>query len=292
MKTKKGLTLLLFTAAIGIAVVVAFSGCQSLVMPAQTASIKQFESLRLNQGETFMALSRNNNEAYDRWVVFYFAFETRTFTDDDTVVEFFTHHINRADLFDDKGDNLLSTDHLIWSAGKHEENLFHLTLILVPDFDELLINKQVQVKKLALSIHGTNLEFFPSNYIIEEQDTLDISMFYTARTPIIIEFPTNLKTELSYGIAAEDHSLVQALDLIYPKGFANLEAHTYIGAFDEAETTYMKGDDIDRLENVLEYVFDLSFSAHNSKVIFRPFIEIRYNGGSGFIIPSVPVYIE
>jgi hypothetical protein len=242
-----------------------------------TISNMDLDSLRLDQGEAFIAISNNDMEGFNRWIPFFFSFQAKSDIETKYIEEFMYETINYATLYN--GKNIIcTTDELVWSVGSSSDNSYTITLIVLPDLDELEIDGIVEIDTLSFSTNDKIVEYILPSYKIEARDTVPESDLYVSLSAIDAELEDDLIARIGYGIM-QRNGKVENFELDYPANFANIEKYIITG-IEEKE------------DGVVEYSVDLYFADLSTKVLYRPFIKVEYSGKTGWMIPTVPVYIS
>lgn len=275
MKTK-----ILITISILVLVIISVVVISPIIKPENTIPELQsnLAELQIDQGDTFIAISSNDTDGYNRWIPFYFHLQTESDDGIEAVEAFLNETFTEATLYSNSGDSLFTTEELIWSAFRLDTNSYNLTLVIVPDLQDFVIDELIQINKIALSFNNEAVEYMLPNYTIEARDTIKDDL-YVAVSTMETEFQDNLIARVNYGIMGNTTS-VESLELDYPTDFANIEKYE-IDKINESA------------DGVKEYSMIIHFSAPNNKIVFRPFIKILYSDNNyEWVIPTVPAYIN
>jgi len=247
-----------------------------------TKEDEEFAKLILDQNDTFIALSNNDASGYNRWVPFYFFLQTDLDYNVEEVEAYLKENIAELTLYDEKNVAILTTNELIWSPYKLEENKYNLTLVIQADLNITTFNETTKLNKVVLDIKGEKVDYLLDNYLIEARETISEDSLYSSQSTIetsILE--EELSSSINYGIAGKEIESIRSLELHYPNGFANISSY----AFETSE--------IDGTGNLV-YHAKIYFSQPSNKVVFRPFIQVNYSNGDlgGWLIPALPAYIK
>jgi len=236
--------------------------------------------LQLIQIDSYIALSSNDRSAYNRGLPFYFNVQTKGDSNTEKVEQALIETFSSVMIYSNSSGVLFETEVLIWGVGKQEPGLYNLTLFIIPDFHELIIDNKTKIDKIVFISNNEEIEHDLVNYIIETKETILEDVLYVASSTILTDINEDLYAVVCYGIF-EKEAIVEGIELYYPVNFADISKHELI---DEYKT---EGD-----FEYLAYYFNIHFLSKNEKIVFRPFIQVKYDGKSGWVVPTVPAYIN
>ncbi|MCL2051539.1 MAG: hypothetical protein FWG91_07425 [Lachnospiraceae bacterium] len=236
------------------------------------------ETLQLIQIDSYIAISSNDITAYNRGIPFYLSVETKGKNNAEDVTDFFYETFDSVMLYSDAHGILFSTDSFIWAMAENTENQYNITLFIRPGLDEFIITEATKVDKIIFSANNEKMEYDLINCTVEAKETILEDKLYVASAVMLTDINEDLSAAISYGFF-ENTASVEGIELYYPAGFAKIEKHDF------PEMTY-------RDDGVVYYQGYLHFLSKNEKVVFRPFIQVNYDGSSGWVVPAVPAYIN
>lgn len=237
-----------------------------------------FSKLKLDQGNAFISISKNNIDGYNRWIPFYFYLETDTDLEPEEAETLLNENIAQATLYSDKQNELFTTTQLIWSAYKLDAGSYNLTLVLIPELDQLDMEGVQQIDKIILRSDKSNCEYDLSNYLIEARDTIPEDQLYVSLSSMESQVQDDLTAQVDYGFKKNGND-VNALDLDFPSEFTDI-------------VNYKVNNATSTEEDTIEYSVSVLLNSKDSKTVFRPFLKVEYNNTIGWLIPSVPVYFK
>jgi len=237
--------------------------------------------LRLTQESTFIAFSENDVTGFNRWIPFYFELHMHYDYTASEIEDILENIANTLTLYSENRNALFSTNQLIWTAVRLSPAQYNITLVVIPDTDELMITSATSVERIVISTDKTYHEYLFSTFIIESRMTISGDIFYSSR--VSIETRINAETlsiNPNYGIASMAGYGINNFELIFPAGFANILEYEVI------ERQSMD-DDVEMFATVI------IFSSYEESIVFRPFIRIEYGYSNvGYIVPALPVFIN
>jgi len=240
-----------------------------------------FSKLELNQSDAYVSISSNDLTGYNRWLPFTFRLEQKGNTNNESIVALLNKNVKKATLYSETNENLFSTNELIWTALEMEDGSYNLALVIIPNLDELKLDKATNVRRITFdTIDGEKIEYTLPSYVVEARETIRENELYVATTTVEVGIQQDLSATVTYGFIGNIEMTDFALD--YPKNFANISKH-------EIYEPIISED-----EGISEYQVALYFSEPaepNQKIVFRPFLQVYSENNSGWLIPPLPAYI-
>ena len=119
MKKKVLITIpILVLAIISVVVISGISKSKNNVLAVQG----ELAGLQIDQGDTFIAISRNDTDGYNRWIPFYFHLQTESDDGVEAVEALLNETITGATLYSSNGSKLYTTEELVWSVFRLDTN--------------------------------------------------------------------------------------------------------------------------------------------------------------------------
>lgn len=241
--------------------------------------ISELTNLKLDQGNAYISISSNDVSGYNRWLPFYFQVEGNNNLSERDVEAALKEKISSISLFSIKDEELYETEKLIWSACKIDDNVYNLTLVLIPEIESIDIDGIVQISKIILiSKDNIKHEYILDCYLVEEKETIPEDEMYVSLSSIEATVQEDLTSQINYGIM-QNKDRIMGFDIYYPKKFRDIVSYEIV------QTDCVE-------ENTVEYTVAVRLKEKDSKTVFRPFLKIKYDDKIGWMIPSVPAYFK
>lgn len=238
-----------------------------------------FSTLKLDQKNAYISMSKNDIDGYNRWLPFYFTFSEKSDIDTAQVEAILNEKIENVALYADN-KIVYQTNQLIWSAYKVNDELYNLTLVLVPEISDFSFDGLKEITHIELSSDTNSSQKYElSSYMVKQKETLTDELFSVSLSSMESDISEDLIAGANYGIDKNGNKITK-FSLEFPKEFSNV-------------TDYKITDTVQSEDDRNTYSVALQLSENSSKSVFRPFLKIEYNNGnSGYLVPSVPVYFR
>ena len=241
------------------------------------------QSLVLDQGEGYLAISENNTDGYNRSLFFYFYLETNNKYEEKEVENILKDEILNVSLISTDKTELYSTAKLIWTVAEIEPKKFNLMLVLFPEIGDLQLDGPEVIAKIEFLTKNGKLEYDLKPYIIEEKTTI----------------PRNVEEKLYTSSVAVDTLMAEDLTAMYPMTIASVDeicenevlSLYWSESLSSLPSSYII-EDVENVELGREYKMKLYFSEDAHQVIFRPFVRITCGETDYLLVPTVPAYIR
>ena len=116
--------------------------------------ISELTNLKLDQGNAYISISSNDVSGYNRWLPFYFRVEGNDNLSEREVEEILKEKTSSISLFSMKNEKLYETEKMIWSACQIDDNVYNLTLVIIPEIGGIDIGESVQINKIVLTFYN------------------------------------------------------------------------------------------------------------------------------------------
>lgn len=250
-----------------------------LVFTRLKPEISELTNLKLDQGNAYISISSNDVSGYNRWLPFYFRVEGNDNLSEREVEEILKEKTSSISLFSMKNEKLYETEKMIWSACQIDDNVYNLTLVIIPEIGGIDIGESVQINKIVLTSESNiDNEYILDCYLVEEKETIPEDEMYVSLSSIEATVQENLTSQINYGIM-QNKNRTTGFDIYYPKDFKDIVSYEIV------QTDCLE-------ENIVEYTVAVRLKEKDSKTVFRPFLKIKYDDKIGWMIPSVPVYFK
>ena len=262
-----------------IAFSVFLTACGKEEKPLETKRSDPF-SLVLDQTEAFVAISANDNDAYNRALPFFFYLETQEdYENLEDLDQWLNTLFDYATLFSSEETEKKKTSTMIWTPSKIEPHKFNLTLAVFPGNDALALDGVQQVTRIVFTNSNGDMVFPLINYYFDQRVTITSPKLSVTSAPIEASLNSELSVTLNYRITPYDDNLeISDFQLEWPKVFSSLDEFVLLETVDSDEGR--------------TFVFSLIFTREADKIVFRPFIKVSFMGEEVFLIPTIPVYIN
>lgn len=238
----------------------------------------ELDQINLDQKDAYVSMSKNDIEGYNRWIPFYFSLSGKMSMSESQVESILEKKINSAILYKDN-EVIYQTNHLVWSVYKVNDELYNLTLVLIPELSECLFDEIQPVTHIELNmISGDSQKYTLSNYLIEQKETLPENLFSISVSSMETEISDEFTARVNYGIETNGKE-IKEFSLEYPPEFSDVKSYEILDTEVEDKNTV--------------YSVSLQLSKDSRKSMFRPFLKIEYDDGKlGYLVPAVPVYFR
>ncbi len=237
-----------------------------------------FEHLTLDQEIAYISISKNDISGYNRWLPFYFTFSSEDDLTEKQVEKVLNDNIKKATLNTENGE-VYSTQQLIWSAYKLENNQYNLTLVLIPELNTLVSDEPINIKYINLYDSKDSYTYSLASYLVESKETIAEDEMYVSLSSMESDILEDYSVNVNYGIIGNGNK-VSDFSLEYSNDFTPV-------------LSYVLANTNQTEDNETEYSVKIQLNGNYKKSVFRPFLKVTYNDGkSGYLIPSLPVYFK
>ena len=237
-----------------------------------------FEHLTLDQEIAYISISKNDISGYNRWLPFYFTFSSEDDLTEKQVEKVLNDNIKKATLNAENGE-VYSTQQLIWSAYKLENNQYNLTLVLIPELNTLVSDEPINIKYINLYDSKDSYTYSLASYLVESKETIAEDEMYVSLSSMESDILEDYSVNVNYGIIGNGNK-VSDFSLEYSNDFTPV-------------LSYVLANTNQTEDNETEYSVKIQLNGNYKKSVFRPFLKVTYNDGkSGYLIPSLPVYFK
>ncbi len=237
-----------------------------------------FEHLTLDQEIAYISISKNDISGYNRWLPFYFTFSSEDDLTEKQVEKVLNDNIKKATLNTENGE-VYSTQQLIWSAYKLENNQYNLTLVLIPELNTLVSDEPINIKYINLYDSKDSYTYSLASYLVESKETIAEDEMYVSLSSMESDILEDYSVNVNYGIIGNGNK-VSDFSLEYSNDFTPV-------------LSYVLANTNQTEDNETEYSVKIQLNGNYKKSVFRPFLKVTYNDGkSAYLIPSLPVYFK
>ena len=237
-----------------------------------------FEHLTLDQEIAYISISKNDIDGYNRWLPFYFTISSEDDLTEKQVEKVLNDNIKKATLNTENGE-VYSTQQLIWSAYKLENNQYNLTLVLIPELNTLVSDEPINIKYINLYDSKDSYTYSLASYLVESKETIAEDEMYVSLSSMESDILEDYSVNVNYGIIGNGNK-VSDFSLEYSNDFTPV-------------LSYVLANTNQTEDNETEYSVKIQLNGNYKKSVFRPFLKVTYNDGkSGYLIPSLPVYFK
>jgi len=175
----------------------------------------------LDQTEAFVAISANDNDAYNRALPFFFYLETQEdYENLEDLDQWLNTLFDYATLFSSEETVLLKTSTMIWTPSKIEPHKFNLTLAVFPGNDALALDGVQQVTRIVFTNSNGDMVFPLINYYFDQRVTITSPKLSVTSAPIEASLNSELSVTLNYRITPYDDNLeISDFQLEWTKGY-------------------------------------------------------------------------
>lgn len=230
-----------------------------------------FSNITLRDDNAYMAISKNNDEDYNRKLTFYFLVSKKENLTQANTGDYLAKNIKKATLYTDDG-HIYITDALNWARIEKYEEIpdYVAPLNIIPDVDMFPTNnKAIKIERIVLSSDNAEQEYKLNNYFVEEKETLDEK---DIRFRLLVSSQETL--EFNYNIYKEENN-VSSVELYCYQDFAPVKISSLDRFSDERE---------EKEEN--SYYFQIAHNKDEKNLLFKPFLKVTYNNGKQGLIVS------
>lgn len=262
-----------FTAVIAVIIVVCI--CMQKVEGEPSTSEFNLQTLEIDQNDAYVSLSKNDDSGYNRWIPFYFKshFDNQLSASD--IEKELRNNIKKAKLYSES-DMIYETNELVWTAVKEAGGQQNLTLVLLPKLNECIFDNEIRVTRIEFICLGDKvLNYDCSQYILDQKETVDRNALSITSTPMQLLSSDQSVVSVDYEISGQTDE-VSDVSLYYSNVFG------VINIVDD-KTVAKKGNAI-RIQTKVEI--------QSRKIVFRPFIVVKFDNRLVNLVPPVPIYFE
>lgn len=232
--------------------------------------------LTLDQANAYIAISKNDDTGYNRWLPFYFKFDPGVDINDEDVERSLGRTFSSAAVYAG-GQVVYRTTNLVWSSALSGGTVHNLTLVLNPTLQELPFNGTLELESIELITKEDTKRYEMQQYLVEQHDTIADDLISVSLSSIGSQLRDNHTATINYGVSSHT---VNSMSLQYAQQYIDIDSYSF--------SEPSQGDNGD-----LVYTATIHLSARCSRTIFRPFLHVTYDSGqTGWLVPNVPVYIE
>lgn len=252
------------------------------IVPDADPQMIDMSSLIFDQGHTYISLSKNNDNGFNRWFPLYFRIKGNIDCTENEIEQALNKQIKKLSLTADDGTVIYLADELMWSALKLPNGIINLSLMISLTDDCFRNKEQMKIQTITFLLNNNEIiTYYLEHCVIEERDTLNSDNICVYESTIDTTYSEDLTALVDYGIQVKNGVKVASVEIDYPEYFADLDKYEIF--------TYNTNDDDECYSLTIAYHFLLD----HPKTMFRPFIKIVFeDGNTGWIIPPLPVFIH
>ncbi|SFA89747.1 hypothetical protein SAMN05216249_104156 [Acetitomaculum ruminis DSM 5522] len=236
------------------------------------------ENLKLTQSNTYMAISKNEKKGYNRWIFFFFSYESKEDLDEKDVEESLYNSIKSISMKSDSKELYVEKEPII-SVGKNDKNKYDINIELQPDVGALNLDGPTNISDITIKTSDSQKEYSFDNYILEEKETFTEDEFSVTSSAFFSQVSEDSTASATYALE-NNGKAIQEISLEYS------DKMDFIKNTKVDKTNPLTEDE--SKTSVFEALFELKEDFEYKT--FRPFIKIKTTEKEGYVVPSVPLW--